>query len=247
MIAAAHRACRMPAKSWRSCWAILPITAASATTEARAELFESDYQGEALQALAWGEAPPPGGWSTPQAFGASERCRAIASTSSMTDALCRLAAAGRPAFGAGGDRAGDQGFRGEAVTLRGAGRTDAGVHAMAQVAHVDLDRTGRPIPCAMPSTRICSWRRDRQRARGYSVAADFDARFSAMARHYLYRILNRRAPLAMDEGKAWWVAEAARHGSHARRGPGTGGHARLHDLPLRPMPGEQPGQDAGPP
>lgn len=88
--------------------------------------------------------------------------------------------------------------------LRGAGRTDAGVHASAQVGHVDLSR---------------EWRGDKLREalnaqmRPEKVAIllaeaapdDFDARFSAKARHYLYRIVNRRAPLTFDSGRAWLV------------------------------------------
>jgi tRNA pseudouridine38-40 synthase len=97
-------------------------------------------------------------------------------------------------------------FSGEAVTIRGAGRTDAGVHAAGQVAHVDLER---------------DWPADTVRDAGNahlqmaneavsvlaasSVPGDFDARFSAVARHYLYRIVNRRAPLALQARKAWWV------------------------------------------
>ena len=59
--------------------------------------------------------------------------------------------------------------------------------------------TGRPTPCAMPSTRICRWRaRPSACSRRRSSPDDFDARFSAVGRHYLYRIVNRRAPLALE-------------------------------------------------
>ena len=89
--------------------------------------------------------------------------------------------------------------------VQGAGRTDAGVHALGQVAHVDLAKElRRPTPCATRSTRICGRIRLRscrpRRSRG-----DFDARFSAMQRHYLYRIVNRRADLALERGRAWRV------------------------------------------
>ena len=93
---------------------------------------------------------------------------------------------------------------GEAVTIRGAGRTDAGVHALGQVAHVDLRRDWsgdtlrdglnahlRPEPVAVVLAE--------------AVAADFDARFSAIRRHYRYRILTRRAPPALDRGRVWHV------------------------------------------
>ena len=96
-------------------------------------------------------------------------------------------------------------FAGETVAIQGAGRTDAGVHAAAQVAHVDLAKDWdtdtvrdainahlRPHPVAVLAAEI--------------VAADFDARFSAVKRHYLYRIVNRRADLALDRQRAWRVA-----------------------------------------
>ena len=96
-------------------------------------------------------------------------------------------------------------FCGEAVSVRGAGRTDAGVHALGQVAHVDLSREWdtdtvrdainahlKPHPIAVLSAEI--------------APATFDARFSALKRHYLYRIVNRRAPLALEASRAWRIA-----------------------------------------
>jgi tRNA pseudouridine38-40 synthase len=93
---------------------------------------------------------------------------------------------------------------GEDVRIRGAGRTDAGVHALGQVAHVDLARAWtahrlreglnahlRPEPVAILLVE--------------AAADDFDARFSAVRRHYLYRILMRRAPPALDRGRVWHV------------------------------------------
>lgn len=87
--------------------------------------------------------------------------------------------------------------------VHAAGRTDAGVHATGQMAHVDLE-----------------WRRDMHVLRNAinahlrphpvsvlsveEVSEDFHARFSAIRRHYLYRIVNRPAPLALERGKAWW-------------------------------------------
>src|SRR6266540_5963705 len=95
-------------------------------------------------------------------------------------------------------------FCGETVTIRGAGRTDAGVHALGQVAHLDLVKDWdtdsvrdainahlRPHPIAVLAAE--------------RAAADFDARFSAKRRHYLYRIVNRRADLALDRHRAWRV------------------------------------------
>ena len=95
-------------------------------------------------------------------------------------------------------------FAGEKVMVQGAGRTDAGVHALGQVAHFDLASERetdtirdalnahlRPHPVAILSAE--------------KVAADFDARRSAVRRHYLYRIANRRADLAIERGRAWRV------------------------------------------
>jgi tRNA pseudouridine38-40 synthase len=96
-------------------------------------------------------------------------------------------------------------FCGEKVMVQGAGRTDAGVHALGQVAHFDLASERptdtirdalnahlRPHPVAILSAEI--------------AAGDFDARRSAVRRHYLYRIANRRPDLAIDRGRAWRVS-----------------------------------------
>lgn len=96
------------------------------------------------------------------------------------------------------------GFCGDELIPNGAGRTDAGVHALGQVAHIDLAKDWpvdtvrdalnahlRPDPIAVLD---CA-----------EVAADFDARFAAVKRHYLYRIAVRRAPLALDKNRAWQV------------------------------------------
>jgi tRNA pseudouridine38-40 synthase len=110
-------------------------------------------------------------------------------------------------------------FTGEAVAVRGAGRTDAGVHALGQVAHADLGRDWpagrvrdalnahlRPEPVAILSVD--------------HVPESFDARFSAVRRRYLYRIVTRRAPLALERNRAWHVmrpldAEAMHRGAQA--------------------------------
>ncbi len=93
---------------------------------------------------------------------------------------------------------------GQKTLVQGAGRTDAGVHARAQVAHIDLAKDWdtdtvrdalnahlRPHPIAVLSAE--------------RVAADFNARTSAVKRHYLYRIINRRADLTLEAGRAWRV------------------------------------------
>lgn len=97
-------------------------------------------------------------------------------------------------------------FSGERTTLRGAGRTDAGVHALGQVAHVDLERDWH-------ADKLMGALNAHLQLAGDTVAATavmrapgrFDARFSAKARHYLYRIVNRRAPLTLERRRAWLV------------------------------------------
>lgn len=87
-----------------------------------------------------------------------------------------------------------------------AGRTDAGVHARGQVIHFDLDGP-------MSARKIREAANGILAERGHAIAMldcemappGFDARFSAKKRRYRYRIVNRRAPLALDKGRAWWV------------------------------------------
>jgi tRNA pseudouridine38-40 synthase len=95
-------------------------------------------------------------------------------------------------------------FAGERVALQGAGRTDAGVHALAQVAHVDL---ARDWACDTVRDALNAWLRPHPVAvlAAERVADDFDARFSATRRHYRYRIVNRRPDLALDRNRAWRV------------------------------------------
>ena len=89
--------------------------------------------------------------------------------------------------------------------VRGAGRTDAGVHALGQVAHVDLAKE-------WPPDRLRAALNAHLRPAPITVLSaepappEFDARFSARSRLYLYRILNRRAPPALERGKVWHVA-----------------------------------------
>lgn len=95
-------------------------------------------------------------------------------------------------------------FSGETPVTQAAGRTDAGVHALGQVVHFDLEREWdpfkirealnyhlKPHPVAVLEAA--------------AVGPEFDARFSATARAYEYLILNRRARPALDEGKVWHV------------------------------------------
>jgi tRNA pseudouridine38-40 synthase len=95
-------------------------------------------------------------------------------------------------------------FSGEERRVGGAGRTDAGVHARGQVAHLDLAKEwpedtvrdainaqSRPHPVAVLTAE--------------RVADDFDARFSATKRHYEYVIIDRRPPLTLEHERAWQV------------------------------------------
>ena len=95
-------------------------------------------------------------------------------------------------------------INGQPAVVHGAGRTDAGVHALGQVAHVDLARTWdtfelrkalnanvRPHPVSILDA--------------VEADQDFHARFSATRRHYFFRILNRRSPPALGQGKVWWL------------------------------------------
>ena len=95
-------------------------------------------------------------------------------------------------------------FSGEIAVTQAAGRTDAGVHALGQVVHFDLERDWdafkvrealnfhtKPHPVAIVTAE--------------RVGEDFEARFSAIARHYEYRILNRRARPALDQSRVWHV------------------------------------------
>jgi tRNA pseudouridine38-40 synthase len=98
-------------------------------------------------------------------------------------------------------------FCGDKATVHGAGRTDAGVHALAQVAHVDLSRVH-------PTDTIRSALNHHLRPATISVLqvetvpADFHARLSAIGRVYRYRILNRRPPPMLDRMRVWHVATA---------------------------------------
>ena len=95
-------------------------------------------------------------------------------------------------------------FSGETVGIRGAGRTDAGVHALGQVVHLDLSRDW---PAATVRDALNAHLRPEPVAvlAAEPVPDAFDARFSAVSRRYLYRIVNRRAPLAIERSRAWQV------------------------------------------
>ena len=96
------------------------------------------------------------------------------------------------------------GFCGAQVRVHVAGRTDTGVHAIGQVAHIELDKPWRPEvvrdalnahlvpePISVLAVEI--------------AAEDFHARFSATGRRYLYRVIDRKPPPVLDRARAWWV------------------------------------------
>lgn len=96
-------------------------------------------------------------------------------------------------------------FCGESPTVYGAGRTDAGVHALGQVAHFDLSRS--PAPETVRDAMNYHLRPAAiSVVEAGRVDDAFDARRSATGRRYLYRIFNRRAPPALLEGRVWHVA-----------------------------------------
>lgn len=89
----------------------------------------------------------------------------------------------------------------------GAGRTDAGVHALGQVAHVDLEINAEPFKVA-DALNFYLKNKGVVILKSEAVSSDFHARFSATSRSYIYQIMNRRAPLAIKEGRAWHVIQS---------------------------------------
>lgn len=96
------------------------------------------------------------------------------------------------------------GFSGESVRIHAAGRTDTGVHATGQVIHVDLTRDWKP-EVVMNALNAHLVPQPVAVLDAQAVPDDWHARFSAKARRYQYRILNRPAPPALDRGKVWHV------------------------------------------
>jgi len=95
-------------------------------------------------------------------------------------------------------------FSGETVTTQAAGRTDAGVHALGQVVSFDLSREWDPFKIR-EALNYHTKPHPVAIVEAEAVPETFEARFSATARHYEYRILNRRARAALDDGKVWHV------------------------------------------
>ncbi|MEQ8193939.1 MAG: tRNA pseudouridine(38-40) synthase TruA [Rhodospirillales bacterium] len=103
-----------------------------------------------------------------------------------------------------------RGFCGETVNAYAAGRTDAGVHALGQVAHVDIEKE-TAADTVRDALNFHMKPRPVVILHAEAVGEDFHARFSARERAYLYRIVNRRSPLALDHKRAWWVPVALDH------------------------------------
>ena len=95
-------------------------------------------------------------------------------------------------------------FCGERLHVQGAGRTDAGVHALGQVAHLDLANE-RPADTLRAALNHHLKPQPIAVVEAETVPGDFHARFSATWRRYRYRILNRRAPPALERGRVWHV------------------------------------------
>ena len=139
---------------------------------------------------------------------------------------------------------------GERVAMHAAGRTDAGVHALAMRAHVDVEWTRKAGPIA--PFRLMEALNAHLRPLPIAVlaceaaAADWHARFSCIGRAYEYRITNRRAPLTLEAGRAWHItrpldAEAMHRAAQALVG--------WHDFTTfrsTQCQGGEPGQNAGP-
>jgi tRNA pseudouridine38-40 synthase len=114
-------------------------------------------------------------------------------------------------------------FCGENTRVYGAGRTDAGVHAFGQVAHIDIER---PTTADTVRDAINAYLRDEPISILEAMVAPdrFHARISACERVYLYRILNRRPPPAIDLGRVWhipWALDADAMHEAAQRLVGT--------------------------
>lgn len=98
-------------------------------------------------------------------------------------------------------------FSGEAVTVTGAGRTDTGVHATGQVAHLDLARE-RPAGTVRDAVNAHLVPQPVTVLQAALAPDDFHARFSAVGRRYWFRILDRRAPPALDRARVWHLRKA---------------------------------------
>jgi tRNA pseudouridine38-40 synthase len=113
------------------------------------------------------------------------------------------AQAGQPSVQASVERA-VAAFCGESVRMHAAGRTDSGVHATGQVAHIDLEKDW-PADVVRDAVNAHLSPEPIVVLDACVAPPDFHARFSATERRYLYRILNRRSPPGLDRGRVWHV------------------------------------------
>ena len=122
-------------------------------------------------------------------------------------------------------------FSGEVAHIQGAGRTDSGVHARGQVAHIDLEKSRDPdkvqgaVNQHLQSLPVSILKVE-------EVGQDFHARFSALCRHYVYRIINRRGPLTIESGFAWHMKrklDAAKMAEAAKAFVGTHDFSTFRD------------------
>jgi len=134
-------------------------------------------------------------------------------------------------------------FSGESVRIHAAGRTDTGVHAAGQVIHFDLERDWAPrvvmnaVNAHLYPAPVSVLEADR-------AADDFHARFSAVGRRYLYRILGRPGPPALERGRVWHVRAPLDAGAmHAA--PRSWWASTTSPPSVTPLPGEVSCEDAG--
>jgi tRNA pseudouridine38-40 synthase len=99
-----------------------------------------------------------------------------------------------------------RGFSGESLRIAAAGRTDAGVHALGQVIHLDLQKDW-PAETVMNAVNAHLVPQPIAVVRAELAGPDFHARFSATGRRYVYRILNRAGPPALDRGRVWHIKQ----------------------------------------
>jgi tRNA pseudouridine38-40 synthase len=97
-------------------------------------------------------------------------------------------------------------FSGQAVRIQAAGRTDTGVHALGQVVHVDLEKDW-PADVVMKAINAHLAPQPIAVTSAVVAVSEFSARFSAVARRYRYRVLNRPAPAALDRGHVWHIRQ----------------------------------------
>lgn len=101
---------------------------------------------------------------------------------------------------------------GETISLKAAGRTDSGVHAFGQVCHADLTKSWKASTVMNAVNAHLAMEREHVAIlEAEEMPETFDARFSATKRHYLYRIINRLAPTAIDAERAWHVKKPLDH------------------------------------